>query len=250
MLKSFTRNYEDNSTDAGFQFTFYCDKCRDGWKSEFVESTTYRKQNKLRGFARGVGALGGLLGGFAGSLGDSLARGADVLSERFEGMEPEWHREHEAAFEKAGREAASHFRRCHSCGGWVCAACWNEDEGLCTECAPRQEIYAAKAKSDAMRRNIDEAAETQKVWKGKLESKTTVCPVCGKPAGGGKFCSSCGASLALNRCGKCGRENAQGARFCSGCGAPLQAAAGKQCRKCGAEAEPGAVFCPGCGERL
>ena len=24
MLKSFTRNYEDNSTEAGFQFTFYC----------------------------------------------------------------------------------------------------------------------------------------------------------------------------------------------------------------------------------
>ena len=27
MLKSFTRNYEDNSTEAGFQFTFYCDIC-------------------------------------------------------------------------------------------------------------------------------------------------------------------------------------------------------------------------------
>lgn len=40
MLQSFTRNYEDNSTDAGFQFTFYCDICEDGYKSEFVESQT------------------------------------------------------------------------------------------------------------------------------------------------------------------------------------------------------------------
>ena len=250
MLKSFTRNYEDNSTDAGFQFTFYCDKCQDGWKSEFVESTTYGKQNRLRGLARGMGALGGLLGGFAGGLSDTIARGADVLSERFEGMEPEWHREHEAAFEKAGREAAAHFRRCHACNSWVCDACWNEDEGLCTECAPRQEVYAAKAKSDAMKRNMDEAAQTQKVWKGKLESKTTVCPVCGKPAGSGKFCSGCGASLELNKCPKCGRENARGAKFCSGCGASMQARERNLCPKCGAELETGAAFCPGCGERL
>jgi hypothetical protein len=44
MLQSFTRNYEDNSTDAGFQFTFYCDTCNDGYKSSFVESETYKKE--------------------------------------------------------------------------------------------------------------------------------------------------------------------------------------------------------------
>ena len=32
-LQSFTRNYEDNSTEAGFQFTFYCDICQDGFKA-------------------------------------------------------------------------------------------------------------------------------------------------------------------------------------------------------------------------
>ena len=47
-MKTFTknsggfRNYEDNSTDAGFQFTFYCDICSDGFKSSFIESTTYK----------------------------------------------------------------------------------------------------------------------------------------------------------------------------------------------------------------
>ena len=250
MLKSFTRNYEDNSTDAGFQFTFYCDKCQDGYKSEFIESSTCRKQNRLRGLARGVGALGGLFGGFAEELGGHLERGASVLSERFEGMDPEWHREHEAALARAQEEAACHFRRCQACNSWVCDACWNEAEGLCTECAPRQEIYAAKAKSDAMKRNIDEAAGTQTVWSGKLESKTTVCPVCGKPAGGGKFCSGCGATLALSKCPKCGRENAQGARFCCGCGALMTETDKKVCPKCGAEAEAAAAFCAGCGAKL
>ena len=101
-----------------------------------------------------------------------------------------------------------------------------------------------------MKRNMDEAAQTQKVWKGKLESKTTVCPVCGKPAGSGKFCSGCGASLELNKCPKCGRENARGAKFCSGCGASMQTRERNLCPKCGAELETGAAFCPGCGERL
>jgi len=33
MLQAFTRNYNDNSTDAGFQFTFYCDICGKPWHS-------------------------------------------------------------------------------------------------------------------------------------------------------------------------------------------------------------------------
>lgn len=51
MLKSFTRNYQDNSTEAGFQFTFYCDICNDGYKSSFIESETYKKR---KGLARAV----------------------------------------------------------------------------------------------------------------------------------------------------------------------------------------------------
>ena len=54
MLKSFTRNYEDNSTEAGFQFTFYCDICSDGYKCSFIESQTYKKGKGLRGLAEGV----------------------------------------------------------------------------------------------------------------------------------------------------------------------------------------------------
>ena len=208
MLKSFTRNYEDNSTEAGFQFTFYCDICQDGYKSSFIESETYRKGRGLRGIAQGASIVGNLLG--LGGIGYSIERGGNVLSERFEGQSPEWHKEHELAFERAQNEAQQHFHRCHGCHQWVCDSDYNEDEGLCVNCAPRQEIYVAKARATAMQRNIDELAQTATVWKGELESKTTVCPVCGKPAGNGKFCNNCGAGMGRVACPACGALMAPG----------------------------------------
>ncbi len=250
MLQSFTRNYEDNSTEAGYQFTFYCDLCEDGYKSSFIESETYKKGKGLRGLAQGAGVIGSLLGGRLGGIGYSLERGGNVLSDRFDGMSPEWQKEHEGAFERAKNEAQQHFHRCHSCRKWVCDACYNEDEGLCTECAPRQEVFVAKARADAMRRNIEDAAQTAVVWKGKLESKTTVCPVCGKPSGSGKFCNNCGASLALAVCPQCGANNAQGVRFCNQCGAPMNQRPSGKCPGCGEENPPGTKFCGSCGTKL
>lgn len=253
MLRSFTRNYEDNSTEAGFQFTFYCDICSDGFKSSFVESDTYKKGKFFRGLGRGASTLGSLMGGKAHSLGYNADRAVDILSERFEGRSPEWQKEHERAFERAQNEARQHFHRCPSCNQYVCDSCWNEDEGLCTACAPRQEIYVAKARAEAMKRNIDEAGESATVWKGNIESKTTICPVCGKPAGTGKFCSNCGASLSLNKCPNCGSENAQGARFCNNCGTPMTAPQQAQtgiCSNCGKKNAPGTKFCGDCGTKL
>lgn len=250
MLTSFTRNYEDNSTDAGFQFTFYCDICNDGFKSSFIESETYSKGRGLRGLAQGAGVLGGLVGGRLGSLSHSLECGGNILSERFEGMSPDWQKAHEKAFEQAQTEAKQHYHRCHSCRKWVCDADFNEDEGLCVECAPRQEIYVAKAKAEAMKRNIDEASESATVWKGKIESKTTICPSCGKPAGAGKFCNNCGASMALNKCPSCGKENAQGVKFCNECGSPMSAPQKLKCPGCGVELAPGTKFCGECGAKV
>ncbi|MGI6448707.1 MAG: hypothetical protein ACOX3R_00005, partial [Desulfitobacteriia bacterium] len=48
VLQPFTDNYEDNSTEAGFQFTFYCDLCQEGYKTKFIESTTYKKGRFFR----------------------------------------------------------------------------------------------------------------------------------------------------------------------------------------------------------
>ena len=251
MLKSFTRNYSDNSTEAGFQFTFFCDICQDGYRSSFIESSTYKKHKGLRGLSQGAGILGSLIGGRASSIGYSLERGGSVISERFENRSPEWQKEHERAFELAQNEAMQHFHRCHGCQQWVCDADYNEDEGLCIQCAPREDIYVARARSEAMKRNIDDLAATATVWTGELQSKTTVCPVCGKPAGSGKFCNNCGASMGKAVCPSCGAEASVNAKFCNSCGAPMSAPRKPQlCPGCGAEVPPGARFCGECGAKI
>jgi predicted amidophosphoribosyltransferase len=103
-----------------------------------------------------------------------------------------------------------------------------------------------------MRRNIDAAGSTATVWQGKIESKTTICPQCGKPAGSGKFCNNCGASMELKECPKCGAKNALTVRFCNNCGQNLQEAAAPsgKCPSCGEDNPPGTKFCGGCGTKL
>lgn len=248
MLHSFTRNYTDLSTDAGFQFEFFCDCCGNGYKSTFVESTTYGKRTKSERFGRMVSNIGNFIGGKANDLGWALERGSDYLNSRLDNQSPEWRKEYEDAFDKAQEEVRSQFKKCPSCNKWVCSDCWNEDENLCTECAPREASYVAKARSSAMQRNIDEAAETAKVWNGKLETQVTICPSCGKPAGNGKFCNSCGASMEKSKCPKCGAIVAQGMKFCGECGASMETK--NKCPNCGAQNEPGMKFCGECGTKL
>lgn len=221
MLHSFTRNYNDLSTEAGFQFEFYCDCCGNGFKSTFRKSSTWQEKGKTDRIGRGAGILGGLFGGRLSDLAWATERVADAISGN-QGMDsPAWRQEQEAAFDEAQEEIRPHFQRCPSCNNWACPDCWNEEEGLCTSCAPRESAYVAKARNQAMRNNIDEAVENANVWKGKLEKKITVCPKCGKPAGSGKFCNNCGAPLGANKCPQCGAEVPAGAKFCGECGSKV-----------------------------
>jgi hypothetical protein len=249
MLRSFTRNYEDNSTEAGFQFTFYCDLCHDGFKSSFVESASHKKSGLFRGISRGVSIGASLLGQH--NLGYNVERGSDILRERFDGMSPEWQQEHEKAFERSQNEAQEHYHRCNSCRLWVCDADFNEEEELCVSCAPRMNVAVAAAKSRKMVIDIDEKANQTQIFKGEIESKTLICPQCGKPAGQGKFCNNCGASMQMERCVTCGAPLAAAMRFCGECGSPRQAAkpAG-QCPACQFENPPGTKFCGNCGTKI
>lgn len=214
-MLAFTDNYEDNSTEAGFQFTFFCEICREGYKTKFIESKTYKKAGFLRGLGGLVSAGSQLLGS---SVGYSIQRGTDILSERFHGMSPEWQKEHEKAFELAQNEAKGHFHRCPECTKWVCENDWNEQEGLCTECAPRANVKIAAVRAKKMVQDIEEKAQNTQVFYGEIESKQTLCPRCNKPATEGKFCNNCGAPLGMNECPQCGAKNAVGARFCGECG--------------------------------
>lgn len=218
-LQPFTSNFTDNSTEAGFQFTFYCDICRDGYKTRFIGSKNYRKGKFLKNIGRIASAAASMTGRYGTGYG--IQRGADAISDRFTGMSPEWHKEHEAAFELAQNEAKGHFHRCPRCKKWVCETDWNEQEGLCVKDAPRVNVEVAAAKADKMVADIKQKAAGTQVFTGEIESKQTICPQCGKPAGEGKFCNNCGASLQMVKCSKCGTQSPTGTRFCGECGTNL-----------------------------
>lgn len=220
-LQAFTSNFADNSTEAGFQFTFNCDICNEGYKTEFIASKTYKKAGLVRGLGRAASIGGSMIGSRAGNVGWNVERGTDVVHERFQGMTPEWHKEHEATFALSQNEARGHFQRCPRCHKYVCENDWNEQAGLCVNDAPREAVEVAAARAGKMVEDIKTKAQSTTVFTGEIETKQTLCPRCGKPAGEGKFCSSCGAPLALNACPKCGAKNQPSAVFCGECGARL-----------------------------
>jgi hypothetical protein len=218
-LIGFTDNFEDNSTEAGFQFTFYCDICREGFKTRFIEAKTYKKGRFFKGLGSFISTAADLTGHGSVSSGAGWTR--DILSERFEGMSPDWHKEHEKAFESAQNELKQHFQRCPKCTKFVCTNDWNEESGLCTECAPREATEVAAARAQKMVQDIQTKAAKTEVFKGKIEARQTLCPKCGKSAGNGKFCNNCGAPLVGVACPKCKKVNPPGTKFCGDCGTKI-----------------------------
>ncbi|MFH7835626.1 MAG: zinc ribbon domain-containing protein, partial [Candidatus Aenigmatarchaeota archaeon] len=79
----FTKNFADNSVEAGFQFTFFCDICQDGYKTSFIESKSYKKAGLLRGLGRAASIASSMAGR---SIGYHIESGTDVIAERFRGM--------------------------------------------------------------------------------------------------------------------------------------------------------------------
>jgi len=116
----FTASHEDLSTDRGYQFKFYCDKCGNGYMSRFQPWNGSTTGNLLR--AAGD-IVGGILAGASG--GGQVQRSAGRKA-------------HDTAGERAVEEAKAFFSRCSRCRRWVCAdGCWNDDDGFCDECSPR-----------------------------------------------------------------------------------------------------------------
>jgi len=218
-LQPFTDNFADNSTEAGFQFTFFCAICNEGYKTKFIASKSYNKGKLFKGLGGLLGAAAQIAGKY--NMGYGVERATDVIAGRHEGMSPEWQKEHDVAFEEAHVEAKAHFHRCPKCTEWVCENDWNEQEGLCTSCAPREAIEVAAARAKKKAEDIAAKTEATQVFTGPIEAKQTLCPVCGKPAGTGKFCVNCGTPLGMIICSKCGAKNPAGTRFCGECGEKL-----------------------------
>lgn len=207
----FVRNYNDLSTDRGFQFEFVCDRCSTGFRTPFKASATGVASEVLD-------AAGSLFGGIFGS--------AANIGERVRGAG--WQKARDSAFEEATRELKPQFSQCPRCSSWVCRkSCWNNARGLCKECAPDLGVEMSAAQAS---RSVEE------VWAHAEMAEED------KPLGQDAWKETIRAS-----CPKCQAPLAKNAKFCPECGTKLKSAA--DCSHCGAKLTPGAKFCPECGEK-
>ncbi len=201
----FTQNHEDLSTDMGFQFKFFCDRCGNGHMSSFQGSATGMAGGLLR-------AAGNLFGGVLGNAGHSAYEIQRAIGGKA----------HDAAMQKAVQEAMPHFKQCSRCGKWVCPDhCWNGKRGLCEECAPDLEEEMAAAQAVAARDQVwQKAAETDYVSQLNMKAPATAaCPHCGAKTQSGKFCHECGGKLQVkSACAGCGHEPEGTPKFCPECG--------------------------------
>ncbi|MDD5297729.1 MAG: zinc ribbon domain-containing protein [Rhodocyclaceae bacterium] len=206
----FSKNFSDLSvqqgTNAGFQFDFYCERCSDTWRSEFVSYTSGQASGWL-------GKAAGMFGGVLGSVGSAV----DGLAQAGFGHA------RDEAFVKAIENAKHHFHRCGKCQGYVCDRCWNTAKGLCYNCAPdvEVEIEAARNQGEIQAATENAAMEGQKRGgtRDVGRDRQLVCPACHAETHGAKFCPSCGHKLASSdTCAGCGAALPAGSRFCPECG--------------------------------
>ncbi len=207
----FTRNHSDLSTDRGFQFEFFCDRCGSGFRTRFQPSA--------------LGTVSGALDAASSLFGGLLNRAAD-LGERVRSAG--WQRAHDEAFVVAMQELRPDFVQCPRCSGWVCRkSCWNVRKGLCKECAPDLGVEMAAAQASRTTEEIwahskmaqeDREMLKESSWR---EGARATCPQCSAPlAAKVKFCPECGARILVQKhCAECGAKLAPGVKFCTECGA-------------------------------
>jgi hypothetical protein len=213
----FTDNYQDHSTDDGYQFEFFCRRCGNGYSSSFQHSVT--------GFGGRMLRLGGdLLGGAMGEKAQQLGWDAEWMRDGTSGSTKD------KALAHAVEEMKPYFDQCHRCGQWVCKqVCWNAERGLCCTCAPKLDQEIAGMQAAAQVSQLNQKIQSQDWTQGinVHDQATGLCPSCGQESGGGKFCQACGHPLAAapaeavaqKFCGNCGTA-LNGAKFCGECGTP------------------------------
>jgi len=202
----FTGNVQDLSTDRGYQFKFYCEKCGNGYMSSFKTSTMGMASSAMQ-------VASNLLGGIFGKAADT----AYEIQRAVGGPA------HDAALREAVAEIRPLFKQCTRCGNWICEpVCFNKKAQLCESCAPDMDEEIAAAQAEAARQQAYEKAQQVDWMKGKDLGQVTgtACKGCGaKVPQGAKFCPGCGAPTQEKRhCTGCGAAMEAGARFCPECG--------------------------------
>lgn len=233
-LIRFTANFDDLSTDRGYQFRFHCDKCGNGYLSGFQTSVTGVAGDLLR-------AAGNIFGGILSSAGNSAY---DI--QRAVGGKA-----HDDAFAVAVEEAKQHFHQCTRCGRWVCPeVCWNAGAGLCEGCAPNyeEELSAnhAQAKADAARNQLHERAQQTDYTSQVDMSADAVHSAPSRQSVNPVTAAANAPSFVGVSCGNCGTVS--NSKFCSECGQPMNAKL--LCKACGTELEGKPKFCKQCGSKI
>jgi hypothetical protein len=223
-LIQFVRNYDDLSTDKGYQFKFHCDKCGNGFMSRFQTSA--------------IGVAGSLLN----AAGNLFGWGYGAGNSAYEIQRAVGGKAHDDALNAAVTEGKVHFKQCTRCGRWVCPeVCWNANANQCEDCAPdfTEQIASAQAqaKADAVRQQLYEKAQKTDYASGiDMGANSYVqSPSAGTPAPTNiAACANCSAQL-------------NGAKFCPECGTPAPKAGPKFCPQCGHQPAGSTKFCPECG---
>jgi hypothetical protein len=222
-LIQFVHNYDDLSTDRGYQFKFKCDKCGNGYMTQFKTSSIGMAESVLNvasDFLNNWGRLSSAAHEVERAVGGKL---------------------HDAALAQAVEEARPSFRQCIRCGHWVCQqVCWNDQANLCESCAPnlsgQMAAAHAQAQGNAAREQLEQKArETHyaddvdmsagsflaaPTAASNTQALKSLCGQCGADVGAAKFCPECGKPVVKalpTNCPKCG-EKTSGGKFCGNCG--------------------------------
>lgn len=202
----FTDNYDDLSTERGFQFRFNCERCGNGHLSSFQASMTGMAGGALR-------AASNIFGGVLGRAADSAYDIQNMIGGPA----------HDNALRNAVQEITPLFVQCRRCGNWVCReVCWNEARGQCVNCAPHMEDEIKAIENEATIQSIREKAYNANLGSHvevQSAAAPTICPSCGAENGPGqKFCGECGTNMLAPKCPSCGAQGERGQKFCGECG--------------------------------
>jgi len=205
----FNGNFNDLSTETGFQFEFKCSCCESSFRSKFQTYTT----GSVTGILNTASNL------FGGIFSQVSSVGEDIKSAT-------WQKDHDKAFVTATEEISPLFIQCPRCKGWVCREkCWSLKKGLCKKCAPDLGVEMAAAQANKSVEEVwahaamaeeDKKLDTEK-WREGIQG---TCPKCEQALGNNtRFCPNCGFNMkAKTNCPKCNAKLPADAKFCGECG--------------------------------
>lgn len=184
-LIKFVRNYTDQSTDSGFQFEFFCDRCGCGYQTPFTPAST----NVLHDVLDAAGNI------FGGLLSTAASIGENARSSK-------WEKEHDDAFRKAVADTRTIFKQCAQCSQFVDDACWTERKKRCKGCIENADP-AEEVEEDKPKRRGSKAACPQ--CDASISKGAKFCPECGEAVQSEKTCPECGVSASGKFCQECGQ---------------------------------------------